>query len=68
VRRGSDPHSIADSLVDEIAPAWSPDGARLAFVRSCTEPELCTHYELLRRDGAGELYVVGARGGTVRRL
>ncbi len=40
--------------VREFAPAWSPDGARLAFVSY--------------RDGNGEIYVMRADGSGARRL
>lgn len=38
-----------------LAPAWSPDGTQIAFVRKV-------------RDGSSVVFVVGRRGGAMRRL
>ncbi|MBD0338392.1 MAG: PD40 domain-containing protein [Thermoleophilia bacterium] len=49
-----DGRNLTRSNAQEYAPAWSPDGARLAYV----------YY----RDGNGELYVMKADGSGVARL
>jgi Tol biopolymer transport system component len=40
---------------NDIMPAWSPDGARLAFVRHCVDTDLCT---------GDDIYVMDANGGS----
>jgi len=51
----------ADIVVNERAPAWSPDGARLVYVRELVETE---------NGGvsSSEIYVVNADGSAKRRL
>ena len=49
-----DRRNLTRSKVQEYAPAWSPDGARLAYVSY--------------RDGNGELYVMTADGSGATRL
>jgi Tol biopolymer transport system component len=65
---GSAVKSIATDLSDDLEPRWSPDGRRIAYVRSCTEPQPCMKLAKNRRDGAGQLYVVAAGGGRQVRL
>ena len=46
------------------APAWSPDGEQIAFMRSvCDAPPIC-----LDVDNPYELFVIGVGDGAVRRL
>ncbi|MFN8375598.1 MAG: hypothetical protein U0694_22325, partial [Anaerolineae bacterium] len=45
---GSNPVQLTDNPTNDIAPAWSPDGTRIAFVAY--------------RDGNAEIYVMNADG------
>jgi TolB protein len=51
---GSNLRQLTDNAAMDISPAWSPDGARLAFISN--------------RDGNDELYTMNADGSDVRRL
>jgi dipeptidyl aminopeptidase/acylaminoacyl peptidase len=53
---GTGQRQITDDQVDDSQPDWSPDGSRLAFVRSP------------RRQPADEIYVVNADGTGERRI
>jgi Tol biopolymer transport system component len=59
---------LAKALSNEVQPAWSPDGRRIVYVRTCEVPEKCMDFPTTRRDRDGELYVVGADGGPQRPL
>ena len=50
---GGAPKRLAKSGADAPAPAWSPDGSKLAYVRA---------------HGSGEIYVVAASGKHAKRL
>ena len=52
---GSGVSRLTNSGGHDVAPAWSPDGKRIAFVS-------------LRQDSFGEIYVMNADGSGVRRL
>jgi DNA-binding beta-propeller fold protein YncE len=53
---GTNPRSLTQTeTVSELAPAWSPDGRRIAFV-SCTE---CT---------TSDIWIMDADGGGLRRI
>jgi TolB protein len=52
---GSGVSRLTNSAGPDVAPAWSPDGKRIAFVS-------------LRHDTFGEIYVMNADGSGVRRL
>src|SRR5215204_2760000 len=52
---GSGVGRLTNSPGHDVAPAWSPDGKRIAFVS-------------LRHDSFGEIYVMNADGGGVQRL
>ena len=45
---------LSKNAADDFAPAWSPDGRRIAFVSN--------------RDGNDEIYVMNADGTAVTRL
>lgn len=51
---GAAPRALAGAAWDDIDPAWSPDGARVAFASN--------------RDGRFHLYVMDADGSNVRQL
>jgi Tol biopolymer transport system component len=53
-RDGSGARALTDSGYADFSPAWSPDGARIAFTST--------------RDGATEIYVMGADGSDPVRL
>ena len=59
---------LAKDLSNDVQPAWSPDGRRIVYVRTCEVPERCMNFRDTRRDGDGELYVVPAAGGPQRAL
>ncbi|HEX5502058.1 MAG TPA: S9 family peptidase [Thermomicrobiales bacterium] len=55
-----EPRQVTDGDWDDDAPAWSPDGATLAFVAD-REPDRDRHF-------GSDLWVVPAKGGRARRL
>ena len=60
---GSDRHRLTHNGGQDIAPAWSPSGDRIAFLRS---PSINENFS--RPDVASGLYVVEADGSNERRL
>ncbi len=63
---GGDAQPLSDLTLDSSEPAWSPDGATLAFIGARPEERDLEHpFGLLGMNG---LYLVGAQGGEPRRL
>ena len=53
---GQDRRRVTSGAATDFEPAWSPDGARIAFTRG------------LAQGDAGNLYAVGAGGGTANQI
>ena len=51
---GSNPRRLTNDSANDVAPVWSPDGRRIAFMSS--------------RDGNWEIYSMGSDGSNPRRL
>lgn len=51
---GSDQRRLTNNDADDVCPAWSPDGTRIAFASY--------------RDGYGAIYVIDADGANLQRL
>jgi Tol biopolymer transport system component len=51
---GTEARRLTENPAEDLWPAWSPDGERIAFVSSA--------------DGNYEIYVMNADGGNVQRL
>ena len=58
---GSDPRRLTRNATGSMSPAWSPDGTKIAFTRSCS-------YGSGRYDSDNQIFVMNADGSHQRRL